>query len=181
MNNNLDPTITTELNHFIENNMIAKVIKSLYLNESSESNLAPSPSFGNAFSNNNISAELDKRVKNVYSAQTLGEYIETLYQEKHKEDPLVLRRAGIDRAYKYKVVNNLIKPTKSKLLCFAIAFELDLEGTEKLLQKAGYTLVEENSVFDTIVCYFIRKGYYSGADIDIWLEEYDQPTIFSVA
>ncbi|MBD8069775.1 hypothetical protein [Bacillus sp. PS06] len=181
MSNNLDPELKEELDLFIENNVIASRVKSLNIIKKAGVSHEPTTSFGHAFGNFDFTADLDARINKVKSTQTLGEYIEELYQKKRKDDPNVLRKAGIDRAYKYKVVNNRIHPTKSKLLCFAIAFELDLDGTEKLLNKAGYTLTEENNVFDSIIGYFIEKGYYFGADIDICLEEYGQPTIFSVA
>lgn len=181
MSNNLDPEFKVELDLFIENNVIAARAKSLNLTKKTDNLDEPTTTFGHTFGNFDFTADLDARINRVKNTQTLGEYIEELYQKKRKEDPNVLRKAGIDRAYKYKVVNNRIHPTKSKLLCFAIAFELDLEGTEKLLNKAGYTLTEENSIFDSIIGFFIEKGYYFGADIDICLEEYGQPTIFSVA
>lgn len=181
MSNSLDPEFKAELDLFIENNVIVARVKALNISQKTKDSHETITSFGHAFGNFDFTNDLNARVNKVKNTQTIGDYIEELYQKKRKEDRNVLRKAGIDRAYKYKVVNNLIHPTKSKLLCFAIAFELDLEGTEKLLNKAGYTLTEENSVFDSIIGYFLEKGYYYGADIDIYLEEYDQPTLFSVA
>ena len=176
MNNHLDPLLKKELDFFIKNNSIAEKVIALL-----EFEKTMNYTFGHTFGNFNFIDELDSKIKEVESKQTIGEYIEALYQEKRKKDPHVLRRAGITRDYKSKLVNGVIHPSKQKLLCFAIAFELDLAATEKLLQKAGYSLSKENSVFDLIISFFIEKGHYYAIDIDICLEEYGQPTLFSVA
>ncbi|MDL4840325.1 hypothetical protein [Aquibacillus rhizosphaerae] len=181
MKEQLDPELQEELDLFINSNLIAERVKSLHSVERAENSYEPTFTFGHTFGNFDFTNELDMRIKEVENTQTIGEYIESLYREKEKESPNFLRSVGIKRDYKSKVVNGRIQPSKGKLLCFAIAFELDLEGTEKLLQKAGYTLSKENSVFDLIVSFFIEKGHYYGIDIDIYLEEYDQPTLFSVA
>jgi hypothetical protein len=181
MNGNLGTELKNELDFIIENHVIAKKVSALNINAEYESCDSSFNSFGHTFGNFDFSEDLGTRISKVKNTQTIGEYIESLYQKKRKDDPNVLGRGGLTRDYKSKVVNGVIQPSKEKLLCFAIAFELDLEGTEKLLNKAGYTLAEENSVFDSIMGYFIEKGYYFGVDIDICLEEYGLPTLFSVA
>ncbi|MEN2468199.1 hypothetical protein [Ornithinibacillus sp. JPR2-1] len=85
MYNNLDPVIKEELNKFIQGNLITDRVKSLNIDRNSSNSNEPTVCFGHSFGN--FSTELDIRVRKVENAQTLGDYIEDLYQEKRKEDP----------------------------------------------------------------------------------------------
>lgn len=180
MNNNFE-AVKADLDSFIKGNKITGLINSLNVSDDINILNEPAATYGHTFGNYDFTMELNRRIEKAGSSQTLGEHVEALYQEKKKVYPDILKDAGINRAYKYKVVNDVIKPSKSKLLCIAIAFRLNLEETEKLLRKAGYSLARENTIFDAIIGYFIEEGFYSTIDIDIYLEEYDQPTIFSIA
>lgn len=183
MNSNLYE-IKDELDFFIKNNMIIDLVSSLSIPvdfNSFEIVERSITSFGKI--DGNFSIELDKKVKEAEGGLTIGEYINALYEEKRKEDPKLIGRtiiAGIKKEYKYKLVHNIIHPSKGKLLCLAIAFKLNIEETEKLLRVAGYSLAKENSVFDTILAFFIEKGIYKITEIDEYLDEYNQPVMFSV-
>ncbi|MBD8069780.1 hypothetical protein [Bacillus sp. PS06] len=183
MKGQLDSHIKEELKLYIENNGLSKAINCLeqrfFSNDSTILyNQAPPmkmpPKKG-------IFRVLEQRVQKVKSTQTLGEYVESLFKEKKKNYPIDLDKFGIDRFYKNKVIKNKIKPSKQKLLCFAIAFRLDIRETRDLLQKAGFTLAEENSIFDNMIGYFIENEIYDSIKIDEFLVEFDQPPMFSVA
>jgi len=182
MNKNLDPLIIEDLKLYIKNNGLGKAIK-LFEKQFfiKESTTVYSPMPATPTKANSIFEVLKQRVKRVKSTQTLGEYVELLLKEKKKEYSIDLDQFGIDRFYKNKVVKNKINPSKQKLLCFAIAFRLDIEDTRILLEKAGLTLTEENSIFDNIIGYFIESGIYDPIEIDEYLVEFEQPSMFSVA
>ena len=64
-------------------------------------------------------------------------------------------------------------------LSFAIALELDLEETSRLLQTVGMSLSNSNK-FDIIVKYFIINGKYNIYEINETLFEFDQVLLGSV-
>ena len=69
-------------------------------------------------------------------------------------------------------------PSKSTVLALAIALELDLEETKKLLERAGYA-ISHSSLSDVIVEYFIKNKRYNIFEINQTLFEYDQKILGS--
>lgn len=60
-------------------------------------------------------------------------------------------------------------PTKPRLLVYAIAFNLNLNQTMEILNRAGYTL-QPNLVFDSIVMKYITQGKYDIISLNEELE-----------
>lgn len=112
---------------------------------------------------------------------SIGDYVDSLIKLKKKTIQLILTNLVLIDSIKINLLKKKIKPSKQELLCLAIALKLNIEETRDLLQKAGYTLAEENSVFDNIIGYFIKNQIYDSILIDEYLVAFDQPTIFSVA
>ena len=91
-----------------------------------------------------------------------------------KKDSEIYNKANVSRQHFSKIRNNPeYKPTKQTALAFAIALELNIEETQDLIRRAGYTL-SNSSKFDVIIRYFIESGNYNIMDINTTLFEFDQ-------
>ena len=91
-----------------------------------------------------------------------------------KKDSEIYNKANVSRQHFSKIRNNPnYKPTKSTAIAFAIALELNMEETNDLIGRAGYTLTR-SSKFDMIIMYFIQNRNYNMFDINETLYEFDQ-------
>ena len=91
-----------------------------------------------------------------------------------KKDSEIYKKANISKQHFSKIRNNpQYQPTKATALAFAIALELDLEQTNHLIGRAGYTL-SSSSKFDLIIQYFIEQKRFNIVEINMALYEFDQ-------
>ena len=103
-------------------------------------------------------------------SETLLKHIE----KSGKKDSEIYNKANVSRQHFSKIRNNPeYKPTKPTAIAFAIALELDMDETNDLIGRAGYTLTR-SSKFDVIIMYFIQSRNYNMFDINETLYEFDQ-------
>lgn len=96
-----------------------------------------------------------------------------------KKDSEIYKKACISKQHFSKIRNNPnYQPTKPTAIAFALALELDLEGTYDLIGRAGFTL-SKSSKFDLIIQYFIEHKEYNVVAINVALYEFDQPLLGS--
>lgn len=104
-------------------------------------------------------------------------FVETLLeliQQRGLKNSAVYKRANISKQHFSKLINNPTATiTKPVAVAFALALELDLAQTQKLIKRAGYALTN-SSVFDLIIQYHIENRIYNVVEINIVLYEFDQ-------
>lgn len=109
-----------------------------------------------------IEAELDKLLKE--DQETFQQCLFRMIDARGLTDPEVYFRANLDRKLFSKIrCNKDYQPKKKTAVALAVGLHLNMEETEELLGKAGWTLGSA-SKFDRIVSHYIRHGCY-----DIWV------------
>ncbi len=92
---------------------------------------------------------------------SFSEYLLDLLKERTGKDSEVYKRAEVSRQLFSKILKDpAYQPTKSTAIQLAIGLQLDLRGTQKLLEKAGYALTRSSRA-DLVVQYCIEKKLYS--------------------
>lgn len=117
-------------------------------------------------------ASLEERLKN--KDESFSEMLLRLIDERGMKDSDCYNKANVSRKVFSKIrCDRNYHPKKETALAFALALELDIEGTQQLLRTAGYSLSHSN-IADIIVEYHILNGIFKVSDINEMLYEYDQ-------
>lgn len=102
-----------------------------------------------------------------------------LIDDSGKKDSEIYKKAGLSKQHFSKIRNNPgYQPTKATAISLALALELDVEQTNDLIGRAGYTLTN-SSKFDLIIRYFIERREFNIVTINCALFEYDQSLLGS--
>ena len=102
-----------------------------------------------------------------------------LIHEKGMTDAQCYKKANVDRKLFSKIRSHPeYKPSKSTVFAFAVALELTLPETQRLLNKAGFSLTHSNK-FDIAMEFFITHKCYNIYEINEVLFEYDMPLLGS--
>jgi len=112
----------------------------------------------------NLIIELDESFSNT---------VLRLIDERNLKDSDVYNSINMDRRLFSKMRNDNYNPSKQTAIAICIALKLNLDETNDLLEKAGYTLSHSNKA-DVIIEYFIKNKIYDLYTIDEALLHYDQ-------
>lgn len=112
----------------------------------------------------NLIIELDESFSNT---------VLRLIDERNLKDSDVYNSINMDRRLFSKMRNDNYSPSKQTAIAICIALKLNLDETNDLLEKAGYTLSHSNKA-DVIIEYFIKNKIYDLYTIDEALLHYDQ-------
>lgn len=108
-----------------------------------------------------------------------NEYLLKLIDSKGKTDSEVYKKANIDRKLFSKIRSNPdYTPRKRTILALAFAFELTLEETQELLERAGYALSHAKK-FDVIIEFFIQSSRFNIFEVNDVLFKYGLPGLGS--
>ena len=106
--------------------------------------------------------------------KSFSEMLFELIDKKEIDDVSCYKKANVDKRTFSKIKSNKgYKPSKTTAIAFAIALELDIDETQRLLATVGFTL-SESMVFDKIIRYFIYHQNYNIFEINEALFEFDQ-------
>lgn len=87
------------------------------------------------------------------------------------------KKAGLDRKLFSRLKNDyMYQPSKITAIKFCLGLELDIKDSEKMLEKAGYSLSKSQS-FDLIIRYCIEHRYYEIKTVNEILRLMDEKEI----
>ena len=107
---------------------------------------------------------------------TLSDLLERLLSEKGLKKSAVIKSAEMSEVYGYQIFSGLRVPERKKLLCIAVAMQLNVDELQTLLKTAGYSQLYVKIPFDSIVLFGICKGM-SVVEINELLFDYDLETL----
>ncbi len=109
--------------------------------------------------------------------ESFAQTVLRLIDERNLKDSAVYKRANMSRQLFAKLrKDDHYQPTKRTALALAFALKLNLDDTNALLSRAGYTL-SHSSKFDVIVEYFLVNNIHDLFQVNEALYAYDQPLL----
>ena len=111
------------------------------------------------------------------SEATFSEYLRDLLIERGGKDSEVYKRAEVSKQLFSKILGRRdYQPTKSTVIQLAIGLQLDMNQTQKLLDKAGFSLTRSSKA-DLVVRYCIERKIYSVTFINEALSDCGLPLL----
>lgn len=107
---------------------------------------------------------------------TLAQLLTGLLEEKGLKKSQVIKNAELSEIYGYQIFSGIRTPERKKLLCLAVAMELNIDETQQLLRASGYSPLYVKLPFDSVVLYGLSKRL-SVQQINELLFSYDLETL----
>lgn len=128
-----------------------------------------------ALSGSNNTKDLDKYLDqiDVISAIPLDNHIKNLLKEKGMTPSGLIKASRIERTYCYQILNGRKRPGRDKVLAIALALELTLEETQRLLAIAKEGVLYPKSRRDSVII-FALNNHYSLINTNLLLANYNE-------
>lgn len=88
----------------------------------------------------------------------------------------VIKKSELSEVYGYQIFSGRRLPERGKLLCLALAMELNLEEVQQVLRAAGYSPLYVKIPFDAVVIYGFCH-HKTVAQVNQLLYEYELDTL----
>jgi len=173
--------LKNELKQYIEDNLITlkldlnifRKLKCLFIEDDVEEEYYDDYYEEELQSKKDINNYLEKEIDDNNFQTLLFKYID----ESNLKDSDIYNKVNIDRRLFSKIRNNKnYHPKKNTIILFAIALKLDINGLEKLLESASYSLPKNNK-FDLIIRFCFLKKIYDINIINELLYDYNYKTL----
>ena len=110
---------------------------------------------------------------------TFSDTLMALIDASGEKPSKIYNSAGVSKQVFSKINSNSnYQPSKATAIAFCLALNLNLEETQDLLARAGFTL-SKSSLFDVIIMYCIENKIYNVMMVNEMLFEYDLAQIGS--
>ena len=103
----------------------------------------------------------------------LNEHIKELMKSRQINSSELIRRSRIERTYCYQILNGRKKPGRDKLISIALALNLELNETQRLLEIAKEGVLYVKSKRDSILIFAINQKM-SVLDTNFLLTQYEE-------
>lgn len=104
------------------------------------------------------------------------EYLTRLREEKGESAEQIIRRSQIEKSFGHRLFKGTRNPSRDTCLQLAFGFELDVEGTQRLLKCAGKSILYPRVLRDAAIIYSLHHQI-SLTDTQIILEDLGVPLI----
>jgi len=111
--------------------------------------------------------------------RSLADHLRQLINKKHMTNSQVYSKANIKKQYFSKIMKGESFPSKQKLLCIAIALQLNIDETKDLLLWAGYAM-SPHITEDKIFAWFILHEKYDILEIDYVRYDFHLPSLYEI-
>lgn len=104
------------------------------------------------------------------------EYITEKCVEINTAPERIILKAGLDRVYGHQIFQGIRKPSRDNVLQLAFGFGFDIEQTQALLRRAGYSELYPKIMRDAAILFSIQRKM-SFIDTQSLLDELQLPII----
>lgn len=117
-----------------------------------------------------------KKNADVFSDESVSDYLQRLCFERNVEPAQVIKRSGIDRTYGYQLFNGRRTPSRDKLIQLGFGFPLMLSELQMLLRMAGKSQLYPKIKRDAAIIYGLNNNY-TMIQMQELLEEQELPLL----
>lgn len=124
----------------------------------------------------NTYKDFDKTHGQDLKSITPSEFIKKIITYKKLHKPNVIKATNMSSSYAYELLNGIKKPSRDKMICFALALALTFNECQLMFKTCGYPPLYAKNKRDSIIIFCIhrKKGVIS---TNLLLDEYHQELI----